>query len=691
MVIKAHAPLKLSDFNYFEWLEIQKCVSTKKIKQAQVIMENIKVRINELRRIEQSLGIIHGVPLSDLDPMIEFHDLMDKRKLDEREMEGSFVTGIRICIDVSLASRSGRGRRRLGASTRTNTVDGTPIRSRGVCDSAVNLSTSQTYPSSFSLSQLSESTISVADTFLDTQARGRGRRHSYNDTSRFVRRNLCILSLTRKDLSWDTVRLPILQILWGIVHSANLDFESLIWDEFEWQTVDRSSRPSKMSKLLYTCFTKLIINHFLSCNKSIPRRSNSELHNAQDDQPITKLSNIVKGDYKFGMEIPDTMISDAIKKSAGYNYYIAMKKENTYVEWGQKLKGPTVDDPAVRSLLDLQKGSKASILESLKQKKQAIVGEGSNNAHNKHYADSDSGSDAILYSSCLEESENETDDADDSDMDLSDDNPDRDDDVNLLNETPANELTDLVSNLVYTDAQTASAVIYPEGNPELTSYILGASEVPLAFEKAVQVRVHSHIPKAIANYVRPRLNTSMLDVMKNNQISLFTKPSTSTDDLSDMDLKLKLLHKIYESKSNTTHPTNQRLYDTLYESVYLDHDALNAQDADPSFHKRSHDNQDPPDNRKGENMLKIRKDVGEPSSRSSRRNKSPVVHAQDDTPAMKPLDQADEYVQNHPNPEWFPKKLGSANAMRKTTWFDLLLKLDIDQHENLFLDHQLWL
>ncbi|GJW72224.1 hypothetical protein Tco_0129141 [Tanacetum coccineum] len=77
----------------------------------------------------------------------------------------------------------------LGASTRTNTVDGTPIRSRGVCDSAVNLSTSQTYPSSFSLSQLSESTISVADTFLDTQARGRGRRHFYNDTSRSVRQN----------------------------------------------------------------------------------------------------------------------------------------------------------------------------------------------------------------------------------------------------------------------------------------------------------------------------------------------------------------------------------------------------------------------------------------------------------------------------------------------------------------------
>ncbi|GKA64793.1 hypothetical protein Tco_0764500 [Tanacetum coccineum] len=89
--------------------------------------------------------------------------------------------------------------------------------------------------------------------------------------------------LTGKDSSWDTVRLPILQILWGIVHSADLDFTSLIWDEFEWQTVERSSKPSKMSKLLYTRFTKLIIDYILSHNKSIPRRSDSKLHSSQDD------------------------------------------------------------------------------------------------------------------------------------------------------------------------------------------------------------------------------------------------------------------------------------------------------------------------------------------------------------------------------------------------------------------------
>nr|GEZ15142.1 hypothetical protein [Tanacetum cinerariifolium] len=58
-----------------------------------------------------------------------------------------------------------------------------------------------------------------------------------------------------------------------------------------------------------------------------------------------------------------------------------------------------------------------------------------------------------------------------------------------------------------------------------------------------------------------------------------------------------------------------------YEEVQLQEgnhqDALDAQAAQSSFHKRSHDNQDPPNNREGENKKKRRKDVSEPSSRSS--------------------------------------------------------------------------
>ncbi|GJS63706.1 hypothetical protein Tco_0678270 [Tanacetum coccineum] len=163
-----------------------------------------------------------------------------------------------------------------------------------------------------------------------------------------------------------------------------------------------------MSKMLYTRFTKIIIDYILSHNKNIPRKSDSKLHISQNDQPITKLLITTNGDDKFEMEVPEAMISDAIKKKGGYTYYMAKKVESkiansisiqephtqqrrrsqltihnqlddtvadTYDKWGQKLKGLTVDDPAVQSLLDLRKRSKSSRLDSLKQKKQVIVGE----------------------------------------------------------------------------------------------------------------------------------------------------------------------------------------------------------------------------------------------------------------------------------------------------------------------------
>ncbi|GKA65213.1 hypothetical protein Tco_0764920 [Tanacetum coccineum] len=227
---------------------------------------------------------------------------------------------------------------------------------------------------------------------------------------------------------------PVSLTATGIVHSANLDFASLILDEFESQTVKRSSRPSKMSKLLYTCFTKLIITYFLSNNKSIPRRSSSKLQNLQDDQPITKLSNTVKVESENAkiVDEPEEQHVSPVKSASGKGFMcygdqvanvptslkidvvprktrsqtiaeetvvgelansISIQEPRTqqrrrsqltidsqpddtiaytYAEWGQKLIGPAVEDPTVQSLLDLQKGSKASRLESLKQKKQAV-------------------------------------------------------------------------------------------------------------------------------------------------------------------------------------------------------------------------------------------------------------------------------------------------------------------------------
>ncbi|GJX42152.1 hypothetical protein Tco_0257142 [Tanacetum coccineum] len=49
----------------------------------------------------------------------------------------------------------------------------------------------------------------------------------------------------------------------------------------------------------------------------------------------------------------------------------------TYVEWGQKYKGPVVKDPAIQSLLNLHRGSKECRLESLRKEKKPVKEEGS--------------------------------------------------------------------------------------------------------------------------------------------------------------------------------------------------------------------------------------------------------------------------------------------------------------------------
>ncbi|GJX28599.1 hypothetical protein Tco_0236678 [Tanacetum coccineum] len=137
----------------------------------------------------------------------------------------------------------------------------------------------------------------------------------------------------------------------------------------------------KVFKLMYTRFTKLIIDHFLSCNKNIPHRSNSDMHSKGQDLPLTKLTNTIKGTYIFRMEIPDTMIDDVFKKSAGYKYYRAKKVKAT--EEPEEQHVSLVKRGRGKGYMLL--GSKASRLESLNQAKQEVAGEGSSGAHNKYY------------------------------------------------------------------------------------------------------------------------------------------------------------------------------------------------------------------------------------------------------------------------------------------------------------------
>ncbi|GJX26455.1 hypothetical protein Tco_0232751 [Tanacetum coccineum] len=403
------------------------------------------------------------------------------------------------------------------------------------------------------------------------------------------------------------------------------------------------------------------------------------------------------------MEVPDAMIRDAIKKKAGYTYYMAKKVESEkakivnepeeqhvspvksrrgkgfmcygelahsigiqeprsqrrrrsqltidkqtdeaiadmYNEWGQKLKGPAVDDLAIQSLLDLRKGSKASRLKSLRQKKQPVAGEGSSVAHNKYYSSSDTNSDATLYSSSSDvskESADETDDVDKSDMDLSDDNPHRDDDA--------------TSHPLYTDAHITLVVHNPEGNPELTSYISGVSEVLLG------THVDVLATKTLIQEMFPNENAHHIPYLKTNKISYPTttpKPSSvqakakkpmqkAKQNIRKINIKKAVVQKFREYDQKLEALINFNVFKAFEKAVQakvlteiktlLPTHIPNAIANYVRPRLNTYVLEDPPNNHEGENKKKHRKDVKEPSSRSSRRNRSHIVIVQDDTPAI---------------------------------------------------------
>nr|GEU94844.1 uncharacterized mitochondrial protein AtMg00810-like [Tanacetum cinerariifolium] len=221
--------------------------------------------------------------------------------------------------------------------------------------------------------------------------------------------------------------------------------------------------------------------------------------------------------------------------------------------------------------------------------------------------------------------------------------------TNHINDPSGQELLDLLSKPVYTDAQTTSVVANPAGNPKVLSYLSGASEVSFGTNVDVQATdfvLHEMFTDNADHHISSPPVTTTHDLVTNPQqssiqekakkliakINLYTTSSpTTTDDLSEMDLKLKLLNKMYKSKSFESYDTHYKLYDFLYESICLDQETLDAQDIEPSS-KRPHDDHDPPNDR------------------------------------------------------WFTKKSGLADAAkRKSNWVDMLLKSNIDQNEDCIL------
>nr|GEV93148.1 hypothetical protein [Tanacetum cinerariifolium] len=253
----------------------------------------------------------------------------------------------------------------------------------------------------------------------------------------------------------------MLQILWGIAHFANLDYASLIWDEFKWHA--RMTKPTKQTKLRYPHFIKLIIDHLLSINKSLTRRSDAYIHSKEQDSFLSNLISSVDGVLKFGKDLPDFMINDAIKQSVVYRVYKYKKEQsekdidqvtleeknvstirrgrgkrymcssssNLEVNVSSKLKNAVLRRKRIINFADNLIGSKDKAvylqnqLESMRQEMQAGRGKRSSASQDDEYEYfSNTDSDETLSSSWSSVDDKKY-EAEDSDMDIDDEDSDK--------------------------------------------------------------------------------------------------------------------------------------------------------------------------------------------------------------------------------------------------------------------------
>ncbi|GJZ56707.1 hypothetical protein Tco_0612201 [Tanacetum coccineum] len=122
--------------------------------------------------------------------------------------------------------------------------------------------------------------------------------------------NRCI---SRKTTGLDKLRLSKAQILWGMYHCKNVDFVKLLWEDFIFQIDNYFSKES----MPYLRFTKIIINHFISQNKSISIRNRINLYTTRDDSLLGTLKYVSKTEehHVYGALIPKEMLNEDILNS----------------------------------------------------------------------------------------------------------------------------------------------------------------------------------------------------------------------------------------------------------------------------------------------------------------------------------------------------------------------------------------
>ncbi|GKD38123.1 hypothetical protein Tco_1258330, partial [Tanacetum coccineum] len=152
-------------------------------------------------------------------------------------------------------------------------------------------------------------------------------------------------------------RAPVLQILWGVINRAHIDYAKRIWEEFtqsihnftedKRNLAQQAQGKKKVTIILIPSirFTKLIIFHLQRLHNFHPRPESS-LHLPTKEPVLGNLKFSAKGTKRevFGMTIPNELINDVIRGADYYDAYLEKVAKHQRYLVGEEVSDP--DSPA---------------------------------------------------------------------------------------------------------------------------------------------------------------------------------------------------------------------------------------------------------------------------------------------------------------------------------------------------------
>ncbi|GJX70499.1 retrovirus-related pol polyprotein from transposon TNT 1-94 [Tanacetum coccineum] len=148
--------------------------------------------------------------------------------------------------------------------------------------------------------------------------------------------NMCI---SRKTTGLDRLRESQAQILWGMYNKKNVDYVALLWEDFMYQADNREISSARKEHTPYPRFTKVIISHFISKDKTISMRNKINLHTIRDDS-LLDIKEPYKTYYDFATGKVPPKKARKYKKAASPSRKLSPVKEAKPVKKAKRVNRP---------------------------------------------------------------------------------------------------------------------------------------------------------------------------------------------------------------------------------------------------------------------------------------------------------------------------------------------------------------